>query len=102
MAKWKPKTKRWVANRLNSEMESLPVSHRRILSEFLVKPYRVPVHNAPGDSVVVVAEIESEALYYSDVELGWELEALVDGGIPSRGCNQFDLSHITHQRFGGT
>jgi hypothetical protein len=54
-----------------------------------------------GETVVVIAEIDGDILYYSDVEDGWELESpSQSGGVAFRGCNQFELGHLAHQRFG--
>jgi hypothetical protein len=67
-----------------------------------IPAHRVPVTSAPSEFVFVVAQYQGKVLYYSDVEDGWELEALNNnGGITERGCNQFRLSHIMCQLFGG-
>lgn len=55
----------------------------------------------PGETVVVVAEINKRILYYDDVEEGWELECpSATGGVDSRFCNQYELSHVMYQEFG--
>ena len=98
---WQPATIDEVLALLTEEFKELPPRHREQLSPCLVAPRLVPVDDMPGETVVVVAEIDGEILYWSDIEEGWELEPpSQSGGIASRGCNQFDLVHVTHRRFG--
>ena len=67
----------------------------------LIRPVQIPVLRYPGEAVWAVAKHEDKFLYWSDVEDGWELEALQpNGGIQNRGCNQFELHHIMYQLFG--
>ena len=48
-----------------------------------------------------MAKHEGKFLYWSDIEDGWELEALQAGGaLEDRGCNQFELQHIMYKLFG--
>jgi hypothetical protein len=82
-------------------MEALSPVHRTELSRLLVPLRAVPVQDSPGETVWVVAQRADYVLYWSDVEEGWEWARLdASGGIHSRGCNQFELSHIAHQLFG--
>ena len=98
---WKPTSLDWVLSHLNAELERLHPTHRSRFQRLLVEPRRAPVESHPGGSVVVVAEHEGRVLYWSDIEDGWELEHPTDaGGIPERGCNQSELSHIAWQLFG--
>lgn len=62
---------------------------------------QVPIKAFPGEFVYVVAEHEGQALYWSDVEDGWNLDPLnAAGGIDDRGADEFELSHIMWQLFG--
>jgi hypothetical protein len=76
-------------------------SHQRKLGELMTSPFQIPVLDCPGEMVWVVARRDDFVLYWSDVEDGWEWEPLDESGaIKSRGCNQFELGHITQQLFG--
>ena len=94
---WQPATIDEVLALLAEELRELHPRHQAELSPCLIKPRLVPVDEKPGETVVVVAEIDGDILYWSDIEEGWELETpSPSGGVPRRGCNQFELSHVTH------
>jgi hypothetical protein len=97
-----PATTSWVVAQLRRGGVSLHPKHRELLSAYRVEPYSTPVGDCPGESVIVVAQIDEEVLYHSDVEDGWELErpTLSSGMIRARGCNQFELGHIVDQKCG--
>lgn len=102
MNDWSPASKSEVEALLAAEIASLSMCHRARLEAARVTPRAVPVRDSPGETVFVVAELQGKIVYWSDVEDGWEIaEPNEDGGIESRGCNQFELSHVTHQLFGG-
>jgi hypothetical protein len=102
MDTWQPASCEEVEIILAAELEELNPAHRTRFESMRVTPRKVPVTSAPGEYVHVVAEYGGKVLYWSDVEEGWELEALdASGGITKRACNQFDLTHIMHQVFGG-
>jgi hypothetical protein len=101
MDTWKPTTREEVESLLSQELEDLHPVHLALFEPMRVTPRRVPVTSDPGQYVYVVAEYQGKVLYWSDVEEGWELEALNDaGGITERGCSQFELSHVMYQLFG--
>jgi hypothetical protein len=101
MGAWQPASREEVEQLLSEELGALHPGHRVRFDAMRVPPHQVPVTSHPGEFVYVVAEYDGKVLYYSDVEDGWELEALDDsGGIGKRGGNQFKLSHIMHQLFG--
>ena len=101
MESWRPTTLEEVERILADEMEELHPAHRSRFESIRVTPRKVPVTSLPGEHVYVVAEYEGKVLYWSDVEEGWELEALnSSGGITERGCSQFELTYIMHQVFG--
>jgi len=80
------------------ELVTLDSLDREVLEPLRVSPRRVPVDDCPGETVVVVAEHDGQILYWSDVELGWELEVpSPSGGVSARGASQFDLSHIAYR-----
>ena len=101
MGKWEASTLTQVQCLLSKEFALLDASHQRDLQELLISPFQVPVLDCPGETVYVVAKRGEFVLYWSDVDEGWEWELLdKNGALESRGCNQFKLSHITHQLFG--
>ena len=101
MGTWQPATREEVERLLSEELNGLHPIHLARFKAMRVTPRRVPVVSDPGEYVYVVAEYQGKVLYYSDVEDGWEIEALNDsGGIAQRGCNQFKLSHVMYQLFG--
>jgi hypothetical protein len=90
-----------VLDHLAEEIEELHPNHKERLSSCLVIPRSVPIDDMPGEFVIVVAEIDGELLHWSDADDRWALEPpSKSGGIPSRGCNRSELSHIIDQKFG--
>jgi hypothetical protein len=86
---------------LHQEMNALPRAHRSALQRALILARKVPVADSPSEHVVAVASFGDKLLYWSDVEGGWELEALDERGrISSRGCNQFGLGQALSQELG--
>ena len=97
---WKPASVEWVHAHLREELGRLPSAHRRELEGLLVDPYSIPVESHPGESVVVVAEVRDQVLYWSDIEDGWELAPLTPaGGISERGSSQLELGYVARQLF---
>ena len=69
--------------------------------QLLFEEYRVPFYHRPINRmgkielVYVVAWLGDEALYYEDIEDGFELgRPDAEGIIPSRGGNQYELRHL--------
>jgi hypothetical protein len=101
VGKWRPSALTDIQRLLSEEFALLDGEHQRKLQELLISPFQVPVLDCPGETVYVVGKRGEFVLYWSDVEEGWEWEELgKNGGLASRGCNQFKLNHITHQLFG--
>ena len=101
MQDWQPTTLEDVKRYLEEGLAKLHPNHRMCFESIRVEEGQVPVDDAPGEYVYVVAQVGERLLYWSDVEDGWELDALSpSGGIATRGCNQFELSHVMHQVFG--
>ena len=98
---WRPAPKEAVEKKLADGMSKLHPHHRALFESIRVSPRPIPVESDPGQFVFVVGEHNGRVLYWSDIEEGWELEEPnVKGGINTRGCNQFELSHIMYQTFG--
>lgn len=101
MNTWRAATKEAVQTLLDNALNELSEYHRTRFESIRIQLRRVPIADCPGETVYVVAEHEGKILYYSDVEEGWELEEADEaGGIASRGCNQYELSHIMSLIFG--
>lgn len=76
----------------------LSSAQREALERALITPRRLLVEDSPGEFVVAVAAFGDKLLYWSDVEEGWELVAPSSrSSIASRGCNQFELTHVLNQ-----
>ncbi|WP_457279013.1 hypothetical protein [Polaromonas sp. P5_D5] len=90
-----------VADLLEDGLRGLHPEHRAALEKACIAPRELSVADSPGEYVVAVAAFGDKLLYWSDVEEGWELERPDDeGGIASRGCNQFELTHVMYQTLG--
>jgi len=90
-----------VTDLLEDALQTLDAAHRAALEKARITPRELPVADSPGEFVVAVAAFGDKLLYWSDVEEGWELERPnSQGGIVSRGCNQFELGHVMHQTLG--
>ena len=90
-----------VFRQLEAELAGLPPSQRALWEPHRVPPHSVSVESHPNETVVVVARVGNQVLYWSDIEEGWELETPTSrGGIRERGSSQFTLEHITHTLFG--
>lgn len=101
METWRPATFDEVQSILREACQQVHPRHRELFEQLRIQPRQIPVLRFPGDAVWAVAEYEGRFLYWSDIEDGWELEALQpDGGIQDRGCDQFELHHIMYQLFG--
>lgn len=86
---------------LHQEMTSLPRAHRGALERALILARKVPVADSPSEHVIAVASFGDKLLYWSDLEEGWEIEALDERGrIPTRGCNQLQLGQALWQELG--
>ncbi len=98
---FEPTSKSGVERLLEESTSTLHPSHRIQFEAIRISPRLVAVDNEPGAFVYVVAEHQGKILYWSDVEEGWEIEQPTrHGGIATRGCNQFELSHLMYQTFG--
>lgn len=87
---------------LAESVSCLDPMHRDAFETIRVPLHKVPVASDPGEFVVVVAQHNGRVLYWSDIEEGWDLSPLTtDGAIQHRGANQYELSHVMHQIFGG-
>ena len=101
MANWIPTTSEIVQALLKQEVRDLHPEHACHFEDMRVPLRSVPVGDSVWGSVFVVAEHHGKILHWSDIDEGWELEEPTsNGGIPNRGCSQFELKHIMFQLFG--
>jgi hypothetical protein len=88
---------------LHQQMDALPRGQRSALQRALILARKVPVADSPSEHVIAVASFGERLLYWSDLEEGWEIEALDDRGrIPTRGSNQFELGQALRQELGAS
>ena len=99
METWRPASESEVLRILEIEIAELRSDHRRRFNDLRVPLRSVPVAGTdPPELVFIVAEVGNRVIYYEDVEEGFEVSSVNDGGeIPERGCNQFDLTHVMHR-----
>ncbi len=98
---FRPATIAEVTELFEDSLRRLHPEHRAAIESARVAPRELPVADSPGEYVVAVAAFGDMLLYWSDVEEGWELERPDhEGGIGSRGCNQFELTHLMYQMLG--
>lgn len=101
MTTWRPASSKEVEQLLADGISALSALHRAQFERIRINPERISVADSPGEFVIAVARHEGRLLYYSDIEDGWELgEPNSNGGIDTRGTNQFDLAHLVFQIFG--
>ena len=98
MGNWRPTAREEVESILAQELESLPPAYRAHFERIRVAPRKAAVTSAPDEFVYVIAEHQGKVLYWSDIDEGWELEALDSfGGIAQRGSNQYELRNVMLQ-----
>jgi hypothetical protein len=91
---WQPITSTQLEEIVARQLQSCTPSQQEAFSRFRVPLYKVPIQ-ADEESVFVLAHLPFGLLYYEDIEEGFEVATLgVDGTLPRRDCNQYDLCHV--------
>jgi len=94
---WQPITSTQLEGIVARQLQSCTPSQQKAFSRFRVPFYKVPIQ-AHEESVFVLAHLPGGLLYYEDIEEGFEVGILgVDGTLPGRGCNQYELCHVLTQ-----
>jgi hypothetical protein len=99
MDTWRPISELELEELINSQLAECTPSQRELFSQI-----RVPLRPAPilrfgsTESVFVVALLGSTAVYYEDVEEGFNMSELaLDGSILKPGFEQWKLRHVLHR-----
>ncbi len=92
---WKPITKEELVDLLRAQIRECTPEQVAAFDRYSVPPYRAPIlRNSARESVFVVAVRNGEALYYEDVEEGFNFSPLSPAGeILEHWCNQDELKH---------
>jgi len=91
--KWSPITEEQMLDLLEEQLAACTPERREVFERYRVPPYRAPlIRYGKSELVFVVAVKDGEALYYEDVEDGFNRSPLSQSGaILEHWCNQDDL-----------
>jgi hypothetical protein len=89
----KPASIEGVRNILQRDLADCDVEQQETFRRYTVEPYFAPIQRYGNlDSVVIVARKGNEAIYWEDVEEGFNVSPLAeDGRILEHWCNQDEL-----------
>lgn len=78
---------------LHRELPDCTEEQRQFFRDVSVRPYRAPIVRYGNlDHVYVVALRDGEALYWEDIEEGWNTSPVNEGGeLAEHWCNQDEL-----------
>ena len=90
---WRPITEGEMRDLLEEQLAACTPERREVFERYRVSPYRAPlIRYGKKELVFVVAVKDGEALYYEDVEDGFNRSPLSESGeILQHWCNQDDL-----------
>jgi len=93
--KWKPPTVEEVKKIVEGELANCDRDQLAIFVRYAVEPYSAPIlRYGEMDCVVVVARKGEEVIYWEDVEEGFNVSPIGEGGrILEHLCNQDELRH---------
>ena len=92
---WKPATVEAVKKIIEDDLANCDDEQLAAFRHYGVAPYVAPIlRYGKVESVVVVARRGSEVIYWEDVEEGFNLSPMAEGGrILEHHCNQDELKH---------
>lgn len=95
MENWSPATADEVASIVERQLQGCPANLATLFASIRTPLRAVPIERFGGiESVFVVAEHKGVAVYYEDVEEGFNLSPLAaDGSIARPGHEQWNLHH---------
>jgi hypothetical protein len=95
MDTWQPVTIAELAALIASQLADCSMEQRQFFERIKVAPRLVPIDRGGNvEHVFVVAEIRDLALYYEDVEEGFNISTMgQDGKIASPGYAHWELRH---------
>jgi hypothetical protein len=93
MTKWRPATIQQVKDILDRDLKSCDSEQADIFGKYKIKPYVSSIlRYGKKESVVVVARKGNEAIYWEDVEEGFNVSPVdSEGNILEHWCNQDEL-----------
>ncbi len=91
---WKPISKEELDKIIESDLKKCNSQQLAFWEKYSVNLRKAPIDRFNEiESVFVVAMKDNEAMYYEDIEEGFNISPLDNNGkILERGCNQNDLS----------
>lgn len=97
-ARWRPISKEELEDLINEQLSECTPEMKRVFATCRTPLRRVPIERGGVvEEVFVVATLPNGAMYYDDVEEGFEVSPLrPDGGIATPGCSQLRLMHVLH------
>lgn len=99
MGSWRPATVDEVARLVEAQVPNLTEEHRRVWESIRtdIQPAKI-TRFGERETVFVVGESDGRAVYWEDVEEGFNISAIdVAGNLVERGCDQDDLSIAIHK-----
>ena len=93
MEEWRPATVEEVKNIVEQDLKECDVEQVAAFKRYAVEPYVAPIiRYGKVESVVVIARRRDEAIYWEDVEEGFNISPIgPDGRILEHWCNQDEL-----------
>lgn len=97
-AQWRPISKEELEDLITEQLSECTPEMRRVFAACRTPLRRAPIERGRGiEEVFVVATLPNGAMYYDDVEEGFEVSPLrPDGSIATPGCSQLRLTHALH------
>ncbi|MUV12587.1 hypothetical protein [Noviluteimonas gilva] len=95
MDSWQPVTTAELAALLEAQLADCSLEQKQLFERIKVAPRLAPIDRSGNvEHVFVVAQVRDLALYYEDVEEGFNISPLGQGGeIASPGSEQWELRH---------
>ncbi|WP_269792317.1 hypothetical protein [Stenotrophomonas sp. Iso1] len=95
MDTWQPISAEELDALVARQLSDCSIEQQRIFEQCKVVPYLAKIDRlGTVETVFVVAKAGNIALYYEDVEEGFNISDLLpDGTISSRACEQWELRH---------
>ena len=95
-APWRSTSKEELDDLITEQLSECTPEMRRVFASCRTPLRRVPIERGRGiEEVFVVAMLPNGALYYDDVEEGFEVSPLLpDGRIATPGGSQLKLTHV--------
>ena len=90
---WRPASIEDVQQIVAKDLAACDAEQRATFAKYAVEPYIAPITRyGKNETVVVVARKGNEAIYYEDVEEGFNVSPVTeDGRIAEHWCNQDEL-----------